>query len=77
MSYLYGRHLGVSSPAEAFKLSRAVAKAHRAAIQRGSLLDLKLQVVEVWEVVVWTRSTREQREDIQYNGTFPTITLMF
>lgn len=54
-SYLDGRHLSVTSPAEVLELQRVVAESHRPAVQRGSLLDLKLQVMEVREVVIRTR----------------------
>lgn len=54
-SYLDGRHLSVTSPAEVLDLQRVVAESHRPAVHRGSLLDLKLQVMEVREVVIRTR----------------------
>lgn len=55
-SYLDGGHLGVTPPAEVAELQRAVAEPDRAAVQRGSLLDLKLQVMEVREVMIRARS---------------------
>lgn len=60
-SYLDGRHLSVTSPAEVLELQRVVAESHRSAVQRGSLLDLKLQVMEVREVVIRTRPADKVR----------------
>lgn len=55
-SYLDGGHLSITPPAEVRELNRVVAKPHWSVIQHGSLLNLKLQVMEVWEVMIWTRS---------------------
>lgn len=60
-SYLNGVHLSVTSPAEVRKLQGVVAKSHRPAVQHGPLLNLKLQVVKVWEVMILTRSIETQR----------------
>lgn len=61
-SYLDGGHLGVTSPAEVHELQRAVAEAHGAAVQRGSLLDLELQMMEVGEEVSHARPERRCHE---------------
>lgn len=54
-SYLDGRHLCVTSPAEVWELKRVVAESHRSSVQHGSLLNLKLEMVEVGEVMIRTR----------------------
>ena len=61
-SYLDGRHLSVTSPAEVLELQRVVAESHRSAVQRGSLLNLKLQVMEIREVVIRTRPDAEKHK---------------
>lgn len=55
--YLYRRHLGIASPAEALKLQRVVAKPDGTTIHHGTVLNLILHVVQVWEVVIGTRPT--------------------
>ena len=53
-SYLDGRQV--------LELQRVVAESHRSAVQRGSLLDLKLQVMEIREVVIRTRPDAEKHK---------------
>lgn len=55
-SYLNWGHLSITSPAEIGELLGVVAESHRPAVQHASLLNLKLQVMEVREVVIRTRS---------------------
>lgn len=54
--YLDGRHLSVASPAKVGELLEVVAKPHRSAFGRGSLFNLKLQMVEVRKIMVPPRS---------------------
>lgn len=62
-SYLDGGHLSVTSPAEVAELQRVVAESHRPAVQRGSLLDLELQMVEVWKVMIHARPAHMENEE--------------
>lgn len=60
-SYLDGRHLSITSPAESREFQGAVAESNRSAVQHGPLLNLKLQMMEVWEVMIWTRPADRAR----------------
>lgn len=64
-SYLDGRHLSVTSPAEVRELLEVVAKPHRSAFRCSSLFNLKLQMVEVREIMVPPRSANTELMLIQ------------
>lgn len=64
-SYLDGRHLSVTSPAEVGELLEVVAKPHRSALRCGSLFNLKLQMVEVRKIMVPPRSANTELMLIQ------------
>lgn len=68
--------MSVASPAEAGELNRVVTKPHWSAIRCRSLLNLKLQVMEVRKVMIPLRSAHTTNANPKTNAT-TRLTLMF
>ena len=68
MGYLDGGHLGVSLPAEPFKLQGVEPEAHGPSVQHGALLYLHPHVMKVWEVVVHPGPGAHRQEGRQTGG---------
>ena len=77
MSYLDGGHLGVAAPAEALELLGVVAETHGPAIQHGAVLHLKLQVMQVWEVVIRAGPGGKTTTTLLFRLLQTTATLLF
>lgn len=61
VSHLYGCHLSVPSPAKALKLQWIVTKPYRTPIHGGPILHLKLHMVQVGEIMIWSGSKQTQK----------------
>jgi len=69
---LYRGHPGISSPTEARKFLRIIAKPNFLSLDCCTIFNLKLHVVQIREKVVFLRSSKEKEEKkVKLSRTIP------
>ena len=62
-AYLYRGHAGISSPTEARKFLRIIAKPNFPSLDSSTIFNLKLHVVQIREKIVFFRPFKEKRNN--------------